>query len=100
MDLEQGWGHTIECGDVESAFSDGSCDHVIEGEIKMGGQEHFYLEPQGSVVIPLENDEMVVISSTQVGCIILQLSMHLTPFCESNTLFGSLIVRDWPIPQA
>lgn len=33
----------------------------------MGGQEHFYLEPQGSVIIPLENDEMVVISSTQVS---------------------------------
>ena len=28
--------------------------------------QHFYLETQGSVIIPLENDEMVVISSTQV----------------------------------
>ena len=62
----QGWGHTIECGDVEKALTDGSCDHVIEGTVKMGGQEHFYLEPQGTVIIPLENDEMVVISSTQV----------------------------------
>jgi hypothetical protein len=40
---------------------------VVEGEVRIGGQEHFYLEPQGSVVLPGENDEMVVISSTQVG---------------------------------
>ena len=51
---------------MDKAFKSGECDHVIEGEVKMGGQEHFYLEPQGSVIIPLENDEMVVISSTQV----------------------------------
>lgn len=62
----QGWGHRVDCGDVEKAFDSGECDHIIEGEVKMGGQEHFYLEPQGSVIIPLENDEMVVISSTQV----------------------------------
>jgi len=62
----QGWGHRIDCGDVEKAFASGECDHVLEGEVKMGGQEHFYLEPQGSVIIPLENDEMVVIASTQV----------------------------------
>ncbi len=62
----QGWGHRIDCGDVDKAFASGECDHVIEGEVKMGGQEHFYLEPQGSVIIPLENDEMVVIASTQV----------------------------------
>ena len=51
---------------MDKAFDSGECAHIIEGEVKMGGQEHFYLEPQGSVIIPLENDEMVVISSTQV----------------------------------
>ena len=65
--LLQGWGHEVICGDVDSAFASGECDHILEGEVKMGGQEHFYLEPQGNVIIPLENDEMCVISSTQVG---------------------------------
>ena len=60
----------MDCGDVDKAFASGECDHIIEGEVKMGGQEHFYLEPQGSVIIPLENDEMVVISSTQVGSLV------------------------------
>ena len=36
----------------------------------MGGQEHFYLEPHGSIVVPAENDEIKIIASTQVlpGC--------------------------------
>ena len=67
VNLLQGWGHEVICGDVDSAFASGECDHILEGEVKMGGQEHFYLEPQGNVIIPLENDEMCVISSTQVG---------------------------------
>lgn len=31
----------------------------------MGGQEHFYLETNNAVVIPGEDDEIEVISSTQ-----------------------------------
>jgi len=38
---------------------------VLEGTIKLGGQEHFYLEPNGAIVIPTENDEYLLISSTQ-----------------------------------
>lgn len=40
---------------------------MIEGTCKMGGQEHFYLEPHGSIVVPLENDEIKIIASTQVA---------------------------------
>jgi xanthine dehydrogenase/oxidase len=42
-----------------------AADQVIEGTIKMGGQEHFYLEPNGAIVIPTESDEYLLISSTQ-----------------------------------
>lgn len=45
---------TIESGDVETALA--SADHVLEGEHRMGGQEHFYLEPHGSIVVPLGED--------------------------------------------
>eukprot|EP00873_Tetraselmis_striata_P035166 jgi/Tetstr1/455430/TSEL_042261.t1 len=55
--------HSIVSGDVEAAFA--GCDHVLEGEVKMGGQEHFYLEPHASLVIPQEEDEYLCISSTQ-----------------------------------
>lgn len=62
--LPQGAGHNIVCGDVDAAWE--QCAHVVEGRVRVGGQEHFYLEPQGTVVIPGENDEFVIISSTQV----------------------------------
>ena len=63
----QGWGNRIDCGDVDQCFEAGACDHVIEGTCKMGGQEHFYLEPHGSIVMPAEKDEIRIIASTQVA---------------------------------
>jgi xanthine dehydrogenase/oxidase len=51
-------------GDMDEAFA--SADHVFEGVARMGGQEHFYLETQASVVVPKPEDgEMEVFSSTQ-----------------------------------
>lgn len=39
---------------------------VIEGEMEVGGQEHFYLETHGCLAIPkLEDNEYVIYSSTQ-----------------------------------
>ncbi|KAG7008356.1 ruvB-like helicase 1 [Physcia stellaris] len=54
----------INNGDVEGAFK--TADHVFTGIVRMGGQEHFYLETQACVVIPKPEDgEMEVWSSTQ-----------------------------------
>ena len=48
----------------ESVFE--RADHVFTGIVRMGGQEHFYLETQACVVIPKPEDgEMEVYSSTQ-----------------------------------
>src|SRR5262245_47797930 len=38
---------------------------VIEGEFELGGQEHFYLEPQAAWAEPGEDGSMLVTSSTQ-----------------------------------
>ena len=38
---------------------------VVEGSVRMGGQEHFYLETQNCIAIPGEDQEMEIISSTQ-----------------------------------
>ena len=55
---------TISDGDVDKAMSD--AEHVLEGESRVGGQDHFYLETQACIVIPGgENQEMDVVSSTQ-----------------------------------
>lgn len=54
----------ITDGDVDAAFA--LPDTVIvEGEIRMGGQEHFYLETMCAVVVPGEDDELTIESSTQ-----------------------------------
>jgi xanthine dehydrogenase large subunit len=50
-------------GDAEAALPD--CPHVIEGQITMGGQEHFYLESHAAIAVPQENGDMLVHSSTQ-----------------------------------
>jgi len=39
--------------------------HVIDGQIDMGGQEHFYLEGQAALALPQEGGDMHVTSSTQ-----------------------------------
>jgi xanthine dehydrogenase/oxidase len=51
-------------GDMDEAFA--AADHVFEGVARMGGQEHFYLETNASVVVPKPEDgEVEVFSSTQ-----------------------------------
>lgn len=51
-------------GDAEKAFRE--ADHVFTGIVRMGGQEHFYLETQACVAIPKPEDgEMEIWSSTQ-----------------------------------
>ncbi|KAM6200351.1 aldehyde oxidase 2-like [Sarcoramphus papa] len=54
----------IEKGAIEEGFK--SADEIIEGELHMGGQEHFYLETNSVLVIPrAEDKEMDVYVSTQ-----------------------------------
>ncbi|TVU00883.1 hypothetical protein EJB05_53661 [Eragrostis curvula] len=53
-------------GDVEKCFLLGACDRVISGEVRVGGQEHFYMEPQGTLVWPVDSgNEIHMVSSTQ-----------------------------------
>ena len=54
----------IETGDVDYALS--ISEHMLEGVVRVGGQDHFYLETQGCLVIPKgEGGEMEIIASTQ-----------------------------------
>lgn len=51
-------------GDVDQALA--QAEHILEGEVHMGGQEHFYLETQACIAVPKnEDDELEVFSSTQ-----------------------------------
>lgn len=52
---------------MEFCFQSGQCDKIIEGEVRVGGQEHFYLEPNSSVIWTLDSgNEVHMVSSTQV----------------------------------
>lgn len=54
----------IKKGDTEAAFK--NCDHVFTGTVRMGGQEHFYLETNACLVVPkTEDGEMEIFASTQ-----------------------------------
>ena len=60
------FGDLIELkrGNVQEGFD--KCHHIIEGTMRTGAQEHFYLETQACIAFPLnENDEIIIYSSTQ-----------------------------------
>lgn len=54
----------IEKGKVSEAFK--SVEHIYEGSIRLGGQEHFYMETQSMRVVPMgEEGEVHVYVSSQ-----------------------------------
>ncbi|XP_037830392.1 xanthine dehydrogenase/oxidase [Kryptolebias marmoratus] len=54
---------TIQNGDLEAGFK--QAEHILEGKIHIGGQEHFYLETHVTLAVPREDDEMELFVSTQ-----------------------------------
>lgn len=50
-------------GNVDEEWS--NCDIIVEGKVETGGQEHLYLETQGSVSNPQEGGKLKIFSSTQ-----------------------------------
>ncbi|AFZ65689.1 xanthine dehydrogenase molybdopterin binding subunit [Deinococcus peraridilitoris] len=59
----QGTALHLRRGDVQAAFMEAA--HVFEGELEMGGQEHFYLETHVSLAYIDEGGQLFVQSSTQ-----------------------------------
>jgi xanthine dehydrogenase large subunit len=55
--------HEMCRGDPEQAVA--SAPHRLSGRIRMGGQDHFYLEGQVALAVPSEDGDMLVWSSTQ-----------------------------------
>ena len=58
------YNSSIRNGDLVKGFE--KADHVVEGVVSMGGQEHFYLETHASLAVPRgEDGEMELFVSTQ-----------------------------------
>lgn len=55
--------HEIAAGNLEDA--ERGSEVTVEGTFKIGGQEHFYLETNTTVVVPIEQGQLEVFSSTQ-----------------------------------
>ena len=63
---EQRWVRppfTLQRGDIDQGFAD--AEHQLDGEITLGGQEHFYLEGQAALVSPTDDGGLLVKCSTQ-----------------------------------
>ena len=53
----------VKRGDADAALR--SATHTLHGTLEVGGQEHFYLEGQVAYVVPQEQNQWLVYSSTQ-----------------------------------
>ncbi|WP_421759173.1 xanthine dehydrogenase molybdopterin binding subunit [Devosia sp.] len=53
----------LERGDVDAGFAKSA--RRAKGRVRIGGQEHFYLESQIALAIPGEDDEVTIQTSTQ-----------------------------------
>ncbi|HJQ38433.1 MAG TPA: xanthine dehydrogenase molybdopterin binding subunit [Thermoanaerobaculia bacterium] len=65
----------IRRGDADAALA--SAEHVLEGEFRNLGQDHFYLESQAAIVQPGEHGAMHVLSSTQHPTEVQEVIAHL-----------------------
>ncbi|NQY37628.1 MAG: xanthine dehydrogenase molybdopterin binding subunit [Alteromonadaceae bacterium] len=54
---------TMSRGESDQAIT--NAEHQLKGDIKIGGQEHFYLEGQISTAEPTEDGGMIVFTSSQ-----------------------------------
>ena len=55
--------HEMKRGDAAGAIA--SAEHRLRGEIRTGGQDHFYLEGQAAMSIPQEDGDLLIHSSCQ-----------------------------------
>ena len=53
----------LERGDVAAGLA--KAEHRIQGKVRIGGQEHFYLESQIAMAIPGEGQEITIQTSSQ-----------------------------------
>ena len=72
---------TFALGDVDRAWE--QCDVIVADRVDSGGQEHFYMEPQGAMAVPVEGGGVKIYSSTQsptgvqrIAARVLGLAMH------------------------
>ena len=85
--------YTFRRGEPAPAIA--AAPHRLEGRVRIGGQDHFYLEGQAALAVPGEDDEMRVFSSTQHPSEVQNLVAHMlgvpsaAVVCECRRMGGA-----------
>jgi len=66
---------TFAIGNTDSEFK--NCTHIFSGRADSGGQEHLYIETQGSYSVPGEKESLTIYSSTQGPTIVQKLAARV-----------------------
>ncbi|MDA3952540.1 MAG: molybdopterin-dependent oxidoreductase [Bacteroidales bacterium] len=66
---------TFKMGNVENEWS--KCEYIFEGKVENGGQEHLYIETQGSYAYPIDNGSIKIHSSTQGATLVQKIAARV-----------------------
>ncbi|HLP62745.1 MAG TPA: molybdopterin cofactor-binding domain-containing protein [Candidatus Deferrimicrobium sp.] len=66
---------TFALGDVAAAWD--TCDVIVSGRVDSGGQEHFYMEPQSALAVPVEKGGVKIYSSTQSPSVVQRIAARV-----------------------
>lgn len=64
----------LEKGNVDEGMKNAA--HIVEGDLHIGGQEHFYLETHRSLAKTLDSDELEIFTSTQHPTVVQKCVSH------------------------
>ncbi|PLX14053.1 MAG: xanthine dehydrogenase [Marinilabiliales bacterium] len=66
---------TFKMGDISSEWA--KCDYIFEGRVESGGQEHLYIETQGSYAYPMDSGSIKIHSSTQGATLVQKITARV-----------------------
>jgi xanthine dehydrogenase large subunit len=66
---------TFKMGNVTDEWA--KCDFIFEGKVESGGQEHLYIETQGSYAYPMDNGSIKIHSSTQGATLVQKMAARI-----------------------
>jgi len=66
---------TFKMGNVLNEWA--KCDYIFEGKVETGGQEHLYIETQGSYAYPIDNGSIKIHSSTQGATLVQKMAAQV-----------------------
>jgi len=66
---------TFKMGNVNDEWA--KCESIFEGKVEIGGQEHLYIETQGSYAYPMDNGSIKIHSSTQGATLVQKIAARI-----------------------